>query len=126
MDNRKIIIASYLGAAAITGLLTHSAFSWFYSVFYQVRRLPYIGLLREAVPIAVAAAVFLVLLKHPKVNSFFDEVVSELKKVTWPSREDVVKSTTVVMICILIASFILAGFDLVWGKVIGFLMRARI
>jgi preprotein translocase subunit SecE len=58
------------------------------------------------------------------VTSFSDEVVSELRKVTWPSRDDVVKSTTVVLVCVLIASFILAGFDLIWGKVIGFLLHS--
>ena len=47
----------------------------------------------------------------------------ELKKVTWPTREDVIKSTWVVMICIGIASLILVGFDLLWGKIFSFLLQ---
>ena len=93
-------------------------------MFYQVRRLPGILALREVVPVLVGAVVFGILLKHPRVNSFMDDVVAELRKVTWPGVDDVRKSTTVVIICILIASFMLAGFDILWGKVISFLLHS--
>ncbi|NBV50912.1 preprotein translocase subunit SecE [bacterium] len=51
-----------------------------------------------------------------------DDVISELKKVTWPAADDVKKSTIVVMVCILLASGLLALFDLFFGKVVGFLL----
>ncbi|NBT59558.1 preprotein translocase subunit SecE [bacterium] len=50
------------------------------------------------------------------------DVISELKKVTWPNVDDVKKSTIVVMVCILLASGILAFFDLLFGKFVGFLL----
>jgi preprotein translocase SecE subunit len=51
-----------------------------------------------------------------------DDVIAELKKVTWPNVQDVKKSTVVVMVCILLASGLLAIFDLLFGKVVGFLL----
>jgi len=124
MDNRKIIVASYLVASMTLWFLTRSAIQWFYLTFYQVRRLPGIAAVREVLPVLVGVITLFVLLRHPKTNVLLDECVAELKKVTWPGREEVVRSTTVVLICVLFASFMLAGFDLVWGKVIGYLLHS--
>ncbi len=41
-----------------------------------------------------------------KVVTFLEEVRSETKKVTWPSRRDVLGSTLVVIVAV----FIIAGF----------------
>lgn len=41
-----------------------------------------------------------------KVTTFLQEVRSETKKVTWPSRKDVLGSTLVVVVAV----FIIAGF----------------
>lgn len=123
MDNRKIILSSFLATALTTWFLVRSSVAYLYLTFYQVRRLPGITGLREGLPVLAGALVFLLLYKNPKANVVLDEVVVELKKVTWPKRDDVVKSTTVVLICILIASFILAGFNLMWGKLITFLLK---
>lgn len=124
MDNRKLIVTSYIAASMLLWFLTRATIQWFYLTFYQVRRLPGIAFVRESLPVLVAAITFVVLLKHPKVSPFLDEVVAELKKVTWPGREEVVKSTTVVLVCIFFVSMILAGFDLAWGKIIGFLLHS--
>ncbi|MBZ0201267.1 MAG: preprotein translocase subunit SecE [Ignavibacteriaceae bacterium] len=41
-----------------------------------------------------------------KIVNFFNDVVKEMKKVTWPTKAELKESTTVVIIvCILIASF---------------------
>src|SRR5262245_54646488 len=124
MDNRKLIVASYIAASMVLWFLTRATIQWFYLTFYQVRRLAGIGFMRESLPVIVGAAAFIILLRHPKTTPLLDEVVVELKKVTWPSRDEVMKSTTVVLICVLFASFVLAGFDLAWGKVIGFLLHS--
>lgn len=119
MDNRKVILTSYLGAAAILWFLTRACLAYLHLTFYQVRRMPGILTVREVLPLVLAGTLFLILFRHRKVNEVMDEVVAELKKVTWPSRDDVVKSTTVVMICIVIASGIIATFDVIWGRLIG-------
>jgi preprotein translocase subunit SecE len=123
MDNRKLILSSYLVTSAVLWFISRSFIQWLYLNFYQIRRLPGIALARETLPVLAAGALFVFFLRNAQVNTVLDEVVVELKKVTWPNRDEVVKSTTVVIICILIASFLLAGFDLMWGKVITFLLN---
>ena len=41
-----------------------------------------------------------------KIINFFNDVVKEMKKVTWPTREELKESTTIVIVvCLLIAAF---------------------
>jgi len=44
-------------------------------------------------------------------QQFLKECYAELKKVTWPSRDDVVSQTTVVVVSIVIVSAVLAVID---------------
>ncbi|OGQ18270.1 MAG: preprotein translocase subunit SecE [Deltaproteobacteria bacterium RIFCSPHIGHO2_02_FULL_40_11] len=46
------------------------------------------------------------------------EVVTELKKVTWPGSKDVRAATIVVIIGVLIAGAMLGVFDTLWSYVI--------
>ena len=124
MDARKIILFCHLAVGALVWFLTRSGLSYLYLTLYQVRRLAGIAALREVVPVALGALVFTYLFRSAQVNAVLEDVVAELKKVTWPAREDVVRSTTVVIICILIASFLFAGFDVLWGKIITFLLHS--
>ena len=41
-----------------------------------------------------------------KIINFFNDVVKEMKKVTWPTRNELKESTTVVIIvCLVLAAF---------------------
>ena len=124
MDARKIILICHLAVSTLVWFLTRSGINYLYLAFYQVRRLAGITVMREAVPVALGALAFAILFKHAQVNLVLEEVVTELRKVTWPAKDDVVRSTTVVIVCILIASFIFAGFDVLWGRIITFLLHS--
>jgi len=124
MDNRKIIVGFQLLASAILWFLSRSMIEWSFLKFYQLRRIPGAIGIREGVPVVLALVLFVVLYKRRRVNEVLDEVVSELRKVSWPSMADVKKSTVVVILCIVFASGILASFDFLWGKVIGFLLHS--
>jgi preprotein translocase subunit SecE len=53
-----------------------------------------------------------------KIIAFFTDVTKEMKKVTWPHREELIDSTVVVMaVCGIIALFIY-GVDIVVNKVL--------
>ncbi len=42
-----------------------------------------------------------------KIIGFFEDVVKEMKKVTWPSKENLQESTVVVLVvCLVIAAFV--------------------
>ncbi len=41
-----------------------------------------------------------------KIIKFFDDIVKEMKKVTWPTKDELKESTTIVIVvCLLIALF---------------------
>jgi len=42
-----------------------------------------------------------------KIIAFFTDVVREMKKVTWPKREDLQESTVIVLVvCLIVAAFV--------------------
>jgi preprotein translocase subunit SecE len=123
MDNRKIILLFFTLSGIVVWFLTRSSIQYLYLTFYQVRRLGGIVLIKEILPVILGGICFGILFRNPKANTFLDESVNELKKVSWPNRQDVVRSTTVVIFCILIASGILMFFDVMWSKMINFFLK---
>jgi preprotein translocase subunit SecE len=69
----------------------------------------------EILAFAGAVIVFVVLRRQPKVNEFGLEVITELSKVTWPTRKETVISTGVIMVMVGIAAILLFVFDTAWG-----------
>ena len=54
-------------------------------------------------------------------RDFFRETSSEMKKVTWPTRSEVVGTTVVVIVATLIFAIYLWGCDVIFFKMINFL-----
>ena len=57
------------------------------------------------------------------VRDGWKDVLSEMKKVTWPNRNEVVGTTVVVVIATIIFSVYLWGCDVVFFKIIDFLFN---
>ena len=53
-----------------------------------------------------------------KIRTFFEEVRSELKKVSWPKKDELIRSTSVVIIMILITAVIVGLLDYIFFRVI--------
>lgn len=58
-----------------------------------------------------------------KVIQFFKDSYAELRKVVWPSREDVVASTKVVVVSTIIMALALGFVDLVLVSGIDFIFK---
>lgn len=58
-----------------------------------------------------------------KIKNFFKEVKTELKKVVFPSREEVIGSTKVVVVLVVIVAVFLGTIDLLLSKLIGMVVR---
>ena len=56
-------------------------------------------------------------------KAFIAEVRSELKKVTWPSRSEVYSTTLVVIGTSIFFGFYLWGLDLVFSRVLSFVLK---
>ena len=59
---------------------------------------------------------FLALMRNERSSAFADSVVHELKSITWPSRDETVNNTGVVVGTAVFLALLLAGYDLVWAK----------
>ena len=54
-------------------------------------------------------------------REFFRDTAGEMKKVTWPTRNEVVGTTTVVIVATIVFALFLWGCDVVFYKAIDFI-----
>ncbi len=66
-----------------------------------------------------AVAITVVYYRNARYNQLANEVVQELRKVTWPSWDETRAATVVVIITTVIVSLILYFFDAVWSAATG-------
>ncbi len=55
---------------------------------------------------------------HGRMRTFFREVRIEMRKVTWPPRKELIKSTGVVIVAVIIAAVFIGVFDFIWNLVV--------
>lgn len=112
-DNKKIInlcliilgiLVAVVAAVLMTGLM--GAFGWAARLFTH-------DILRHGIPVAIGVATFFSLRLNAGVMTWADEVVSETKKVVWPTRKETATMTVVVCVMVVIAGAIFAVFDMV-------------
>jgi len=56
-------------------------------------------------------------------KAFLREVRDELKKVVWPTRQETIRLTLVVIVISLIVGLFLGGLDFIFVKVIGTIIK---
>ncbi|MFC0677245.1 preprotein translocase subunit SecE [Lysobacter korlensis] len=72
--------------------------------------------------IVAAVVVFAVTAKGGQTREFLSESRFELRKVVWPTRQEAMRTTWVVMIAVAVLSLILAGFDVIIQAAVKFLL----
>jgi len=80
-----------------------------------------LGVLRIGVPAVLgllAAWVCYRIVNVPWFADFLIAVESEMTKVSWPSKDEVIRSSAVVIFLIFALAAILAGYDLFWWSVL--------
>lgn len=123
MPNQRFIVLAFVICSIMVGLVLRSA-----SVAVMLGLGRADTLLGGAVPlsalIALAGGVvcFFILLKNTVAVRFSDEAIGELAKVTWPSREETINSSLVVVATSVIFSSSLALFDFVWARATNFFL----
>jgi preprotein translocase subunit SecE len=121
--NSKVMTLCFAMAAALVGLSLHLLIKAFAGAFGVIARFADSDLVRHGLPVGIGLAMFVALQFNPKVLGWGDEVVSEIRKVVWPSRKDTTAMTIVVVIMVLISSVIITSFDFLSGYVLNVLMR---
>ena len=61
----------------------------------------------------------------PQINpaKFFTEVKAELSKVTWPTKDQVIRLTTVVIIISLVVGLFIGGLDFIFTKAVELVVK---
>lgn len=121
--NSKILTLSFALAGVISGVTIHMLIRAFSAAFGIVARLAGNDMVRHGLPVLVGLAVFAALQFNPRVLTWAEEVVTEVRKVVWPSRKDTTAMTIVVCVMVLISSVIITSFDFVSGYLIRMLMN---
>ena len=49
------------------------------------------------------------------IGKFFRDTVSEMKKVVWPSKKQIINNTIVVIVGVIIAAIVVLALDLLFG-----------
>jgi preprotein translocase subunit SecE len=58
-----------------------------------------------------------------RVREFVREVIAEFRKVTWPNRQELMNSTTVVIVVTLILAFFLGAVDIGLARIVEGILR---
>ena len=53
---------------------------------------------------------------------YYRETVGELKKVVWPTREEAVRLTSIVLLVIFVMAAVLGSFDYLFSQLVRFLI----
>ena len=66
------------------------------------------------------------LYRNERAHTLVTEVVTELAKVTWPTRNETYASTVVVIVASLIAAALVGAFDFVWSNLTNLLYQHKV
>ena len=58
-----------------------------------------------------------------RTQEFVKEVMVEFRKVTWPSRQELVNSTVVVIVVTVVLAFFLGGVDIALARIVERILR---
>lgn len=61
--------------------------------------------------------------KKNKAMKFFRETKSEMKKVYWPSKDQLVHNTVVILVFIIITTLVLSLLDAGFEKILSFIVK---
>ena len=122
-ENSKIVTASFV----IIGILTWAVVGIFLDLtsaaFGVIARLQDLASFRHGVPVGSGLLCFLALQLNSRTQNWADEVVSEMKKVVWPSRKDTTMSTIVVCFIAVLAAIVIGSYDMVSHFLINYIIN---
>jgi preprotein translocase subunit SecE len=58
-----------------------------------------------------------------RIREFVQEVLAEFRKVTWPSRDELINSTSIVIVVTVVLAFFLGVVDISLTKVVERILR---
>ncbi|MCG3174465.1 MAG: Protein translocase subunit SecE [Myxococcota bacterium] len=112
-ENKRYILAGYAVALVALYLLLWKGLHFLveYNELF-VDRGRFFGVsITQLVSVIIVAAVGYVVWRRPRVHELSNDVAVELRKVTWPSKDETTKTTMVVILFSIVAALGLFVFD---------------
>ena len=117
MTNQRFIVLAFVLAGILIGF-TLRGLGLPLLASIEVADPQVLGVANASSLVAMVAGVvtFFALLKSQAAYSFTDESIDELRKTTWPDKDETVRSTAVVIGTTAFLAVALGSYDLVWAK----------
>jgi preprotein translocase SecE subunit len=116
-SRQRYVVIGVFALAAICGLALAHGFEWLWGALswvdplpFGMRELPLTTLLGYG--LALAAGFFA--LRHTPTRTVANEIVEELARVSWPTRQETGNATVVVITTVVVCSLYLGLFDAFW------------
>lgn len=124
MNHQRYVMLVFLIGALLAGVFVHQAVV---SALLQfaVPDDVWVGGLFSTSSLAAALAgiaSFFLLIRNQNAVRFTGEVVAELAKVTWPTRDETVRASTTVILTAIGIAMLMGVFDLFWKTVADFVL----
>lgn len=125
-NNNKMITVCFMLFGILMGIVTNVLLGTAAAlVTGPVGQILAKDIIHHGLPVLFGTVLFFVLQFNLGVRTWADEVISEIRRVVWPSRKDTVAMTVVVCIMLVISGIVLGIFDFISGKVIQELLNAN-
>lgn len=122
--NSKIITMSFVAAGVLIGIVFFVLLESLAAVATgPFGRFVAQDWVRHVVPVGLGIIAVIVLQVNKKVGVWADEVVTELRKIVWPSRRDTFAMTFMVCVMLLISGAVLGLLDVFSGTFIDWLLH---
>jgi preprotein translocase SecE subunit len=115
---RTWVNLSFFVVSAIMGVLAATLAARLSVAFDLEAKVKALSWIVRGVGFAVGGGLFVGLARHKEANQFMAEVVTELSSVIWPSQSEVTRSTTIVLVMVVISGVLLGLLDFLSGKLI--------
>jgi preprotein translocase SecE subunit len=115
VSKQRYMMLAFVLFSVAAGLTVQAATISLFAQF-AIRDDRLLGLVTTSSVLALTGGVvtFFGLMRSRTAGTFTREVVGELMRVTWPSREESVRASTTVILTALLISGLLAVFDFTW------------
>lgn len=123
-NNNKTITVSFMIAGILVGILVSVILETLTAVATGgVSRFVAQDYIRHGLPVVLGLGTFIFLQANSRIHAWGDEVVTELKRVVWPSRKDTTAMTIVVCVMVLISGVVFGLLDVASGSIIDWLLN---
>lgn len=123
MDNvKKILLIVFIAVSVLVWFIFNSFLNNLFGYFQLLERYSWLHALINVSSLLIGVATIVVLYKVKIIYNYIFDVISEIKKVTWPNKKETWSATLVVIIAVLIAGLVLGVFDWISASLLGLIL----